>query len=308
VGDRFYVYYTKSPGAAVGYATGDGDAKATPWDHADVWYATSEDGHTWTERGVAVERGSRGAFDDRSVFTPDVLAHGGRYFLVYQVVQRPYRRRSDESIAMAVADPPDGPWRKTSRPILEPTRDGEWLGQEDNRILVKKKGGFDSNRVHDPMLLFYRDEFWLYYKGVPFGMEVTSAGLETMWGVAIAKHPEGPYRRSPYNPATKSGHETLVWPHRGGIAALLTSDGPEKGTIQYAPDGINFEIMAYAGRAEALPHAAGPFRTDTPDPGPHEGIRWRLCHSAQGQRWSYIQRFEVNDRLKSAFLRRESIS
>ena len=43
---------------------------------------------------------------------------------------------------------------------------------------------------------------------------------------------------------TNIGYEVTVWHYKGGIAALLTTDGPEKNTIQYAPDGINFAIEA----------------------------------------------------------------
>ena len=73
-------------------------------------------------------------------------------------------------------------------------------------------------------------------------------GREIRWGVAIADEPTGPYVKSPYNPVTNSGHEVCVWLYRGGVAALLTTDGPEKNTIQYAADGINFEIVAVLKR------------------------------------------------------------
>ena len=95
-------------------------------------------------------------------------------------------------------------------------------------------------------------------------------GRHIMWGVAVADTPEGPYVRSEYNPVTNTGHETCLWHYDGGIAALLTRDGYEKRTIQYAEDGINFEIKAHV---DEPPEAAGPFRTDTPDAGPLEGIR-----------------------------------
>ncbi len=45
------------------------------------------DGWDWQEQGLAVGRGPAGAFDDRAVFTPEVLAHAGKYYLVYQVVK-----------------------------------------------------------------------------------------------------------------------------------------------------------------------------------------------------------------------------
>ena len=78
-----------------------------------------------------------------------------------------------------------------------------------------------------------------YTKGSEWFCEFTGermfmGGRETKWGVAIADQPEGPHVKSEYNPVTNSGHETLLWHYRGGIAALLTTDGPEKNTIQWS--------------------------------------------------------------------------
>jgi hypothetical protein len=95
--------------------------------------------------------------------------------------------------------------------------------------------------------------------------------------------------KSEYNPVTNSGHEVCVWQYKGGIAALLTTDGPEKNTIQYAPDGINFEIVAVL---KGTPQALGLHRCEDPDKSPLEGIRWGLCHVYKGG-WQYIRRFET---------------
>ena len=47
--------------------------KVFPWDRCDIWYATSEDGMTWKEEGLAVPRGKSGEYDDRSVFTVEIM-------------------------------------------------------------------------------------------------------------------------------------------------------------------------------------------------------------------------------------------
>lgn len=299
VDDTYYVWYTRSEGPHYGYWTGDPEKKVWPWDQAELWYATSPDGIEWTEQGCAVSTGARGTYDDRSVFTPEILAHGGMFYLVYQVVQHPYHHRGFESIALAKAPSPDGPWSKSGAPILEPEKDGEWQGDDDNRLEVVSYGSFDSQCVHDPCLMFYNDRFWLYYKGERMGDGMHSAGRHIMWGVAIADRPEGPYVKSDYNPVTNTGHETCLWHYRGGIAALLTRDGVEKRTIQYAPDGINFEIMAWV---DDPPAAAGPFRTSETDAGPVEGLRWGLCHRL-GE-WNHIIRFDADESQKNRILNR----
>ncbi|MEN1677966.1 MAG: glycosyl hydrolase [Planctomycetota bacterium] len=298
----YHVWYSRSTGRSQGFGSGDPDAKTFPWDHCDVWHATSKDGWHWEEQAVAVSRGEPGAYDDRSVFTPEVLADNGRYYLVYQVVKSPYVRRSFENVAIAVADSPEGPWRKSPAPILEAAQDGQWDGDADNRFLVQSKGSFDSHKTHDPTLMAYRGKYYLYYKGEPMGEQMFMGGRETKWGVAIADKPEGPYVRSEYNPITNSGHEVCVWHYKGGIGAMLTTDGPERNTLQWAPDGVNFEIMAYI---KGAPEANGLFRTPDHDAAPLEGLRWGLCHEV-GEHSGYLRRFEVDETLKGYFLRRET--
>ncbi len=298
VGDTYYVWYTKSIGKSLGFGTGDYEAKVFPWDQCDVWYAVSKDGYQWQEQGPAVVRGEKGSYDDRSVFTPEILKHDGRFYLVYQVVQAPYLRRSFENIAIAMADRPEGPWTKSAAPILCPTANGEWEGDDDNRFYVKKKGGFDSHKVHDPSLFYYNHQFYLYYKGEAMGEELYMGGRETKWGVAIADRADGPYVRSEYNPVTNSGHETCLWEHDGGMAAMLRTDGVEKNTLQFAKDGINFEIKAVV---KSTPEASGPYRDEEADPSdPLGGIRWGLCHDVDKE-WGYIRRFDIDEEQKHLF-------
>jgi hypothetical protein len=97
-----------------------------------------------------------------------------------------------------------------------------------------------------------------------------------MQGVAMTDHPLGPFMKSPLNPVINSGHETCMWPWKGGVAALVALDGPEKNTIQYAADGVNFRI---ASRIQVPPIAPGPFVPDAfADNGDGRGFTWGLCH------------------------------
>ena len=130
--------------------------------------------------------------------------------------------------------------------------------------------------LSDLCLMYYRGKFYLYYKGERMGEGMTFGGREIAWGVAIADDVTGPYVKSEYNPVTNSVHEVCVWPYQGGLAALLTTDGPEKNTIQWSPDGINFEIMSVI---KGAPEALGVFRTPDYDKGPLEGIRWACATS-----------------------------
>lgn len=292
VNHTYYVYYTKSIGESYGFHTGDPEKKVFPWDKSEVWCASSTDGLTWKDEGLAVGRGSSGSYDDRSVFTPEVLAHQGKYYLVYQTVKAPYTNRVKNQVGMAIADSPLGPWIKLDEPILSPADNGEWLGDEDSRFKVVKKGDFDSQKVHDPCLMFYKDKFYLYYKGERMGEEHYFGGREIKWGVAIADNIEGPYRKSAYNPISNSGHEICVWPYQEGMAAMLTSDGPENNTIQWSPDGINFEIKSHIGGRTKPPHAAGIVRSLDSEKDPLAALEWGICFDNRDG-WNYITGFKT---------------
>ncbi|WP_095498518.1 glycoside hydrolase family 117 protein [Paraferrimonas haliotis] len=283
----YHCWYTKGEGETVGFDSSNPNDKVFPWDLTEVWHATSEDSYTWQEQGAAIKRGEAGAFDDRAVFTPEVIQHQHKFYLVYQTVQYPYTNRQFEHIAIAWADSPYGPWHKSKAPILSPQMDGQWRGEEDNRFHVNHKGSFDSHKVHDPCILFFKDKFYLYYKGETMGESMNFGGREIKHGVAIADNILGPYQRSKFNPISNSGHEVVVWNYQGGVATLLTTDGPEKNTIQFAPDGINFEIKAHI---KGAPEAIGLFRPPQELPAP--GLSWGLCHKYDSSwNWNFICRF-----------------
>lgn len=292
VDGKYYVYYSRTTGETYGFGSGDPENKVFPWDKTEVWYTVSEDGWTWDEQGLAVGRGEPGAYDDRSVFTPEVLVHDGKYILVYQTVKAPYVNRVKNQVGMAIADSPGGPFTKLDEPILSATDDGEWMGDSDNRFLVESQGSFDSHKVHDPTLLHYDGKFFLYYKGERMGERKTFGGREIKWGVAISDHLEGPYVKSKFNPITNSGHELCVWEYRGGIAAMLITDGPERNTLQWSPDGINFQIMSHI---KGGPEAAGLVDELDAEEFPGAALRWGLSHRYASRDWQHIRRFELRD-------------
>ena len=184
----------------------------------------------------------------------------------------------------AWSNSPYGPWTKSEQPILSPADNGEWMEGSESRFDVVKRGDFDSHKVHDPCIIPYKGKFYLYYKGEQMGERMTSGGRQIRHGVAIADNPKGPYIKSPYNPISNSGHEICVWPYKGGIAALITTDGPEKNTIQWSPDGINFEIMSVI---QGAPHAIGLDRTVDNDEAPGAILHWGLTHAYHPDNGNY---------------------
>ena len=56
----YYVWYSKSVGPSAGFGGDVENDKVWPWDRCDICYATSTDGWTWKEVGIAVPRGEKG--------------------------------------------------------------------------------------------------------------------------------------------------------------------------------------------------------------------------------------------------------
>ncbi len=277
VGDTYYVWFTRTrKGCPLpkGPKYADENTPATTWDMASIYYATSKDSWNWEEQGPAVTPGPKSAYDDRSVFTPDIMAYNGKYYLYYQVCSGIYSSDTKHLIGMSWADSPDGPWHRSPMPLLTPGPPGAW----------------DCHKVHDPMLMVRDGKIWLYYKGVP--EDRINHGIA--WGLAIADKPEVPFIKSEHNPVTNSGHEVFVFPYKNGVLAVLSNDGYEKNTIQFAEDGINFHVKA---SIDMTPEAGAPFCPDAyANATDARGITWGLCHIPQSpdKPWPFIIRFDCD--------------
>ncbi|WP_298532576.1 family 43 glycosylhydrolase [uncultured Algibacter sp.] len=281
VDDLYYVWYS--------YSLTFDKTKTAPWDFNDLYYATSTDGITWEEKGIAVGRGEAGSYDARSVFTTEVLVDNGKYYLVYQAAADQEGVFGRNTVGMAWAETPNGPWTKLDTPVLTPT--------------YTKNLVFDNKSAHDPCIISYDDKFYLYYKGecgcmdtedcVTWCNPLCGMRKQVKWGVAIANSPTGPYVKSEFNPITNTGHEVMVWPYADGVAILQHQDGPEALSIQYSDDGVNFNIK---GKVTGFPEAAGLYRTEKSDTDPHAGVSWGMGHklmwNAGPKGWMYIYRFD----------------
>lgn len=257
---KYYVWYTHrhTQGPVRGPAFATDTVAARDWDLSEIWYATSEDGFTWEEQGVAIPRAKKPHPGWRSVSTADVLEWKGKYYMYYQAFSIHPKAEGDYCpVAISVADSPDGPWSPVNKVVIPNGPEGDW----------------DSQSIHDPYPLIYNGKIYLYYKS-DFDEKERRVRMQ---GLAIAEHPLGPFEKHPLNPVINSGHETTLFPFRQGIAALVIRDGNEHFTIQYAKDGVNFQVAAIS---ELMPVAAGPFVpdafTDTKD---GRGITWGLCHN-----------------------------
>lgn len=276
--DKYYVWYTRR-GTTTPPRGAKGGNETTPsydWDLSEIWYATSGDGFTWEEQGVAVPRPPKPQAGWRSVSTPDILVWEGKYYLYYQAfLEMPGTRGDFCPVTASVSDSPDGPWEPAEHVVIENGPEGSW----------------DQFVIHDPNPLVYKGKIYFYYKSQP-----GAKPKAPMWGLAIGDDPLGPFEKHPLNPITNSGHETGLFPYKGGIAALVSRNGHEHNTIQWAPDGVHFEIAAITVVMPVAPGAYSPDAfTDTKD---GRGITWGLCHfrgiGEKGKKHSILARFDCD--------------
>jgi beta-xylosidase len=264
VGDLYYVWYSKG--------------KISPGYDATVWYATSPDGHVWTEKGMALAKGEPGTWEGASVFTPNIMVAEGRYWLFYSGVSRPFNKKPfnpDSKIGIAVSDSPDGPWERLA---INPA-----LKNSDN------PEDFDSHLVDDACLIKRDGKYWFYYKGRQLG----KGPGQTQLGLAISERPEGPYVRVAGNPVIPGNHEVLVWPQGTGVAAMIGTTGPKAITrsIMFAEDGLNFtkthDIIN-------VPSAAGAYRPEAfTDSGTGTQIEWGVHIGNLKGSLPFIERFDL---------------
>ncbi|MCG9792351.1 family 43 glycosylhydrolase [Flavobacterium algicola] len=270
VGDTYYIWYSRM------------DSPITSGYWATIWYATSKDeGHTWQEQGMALDLGEKGTFDSQSVFTPNILAYKGKYYLYYTGVKPTSRNLKGDfegnyttditAFGLAVSDSPNGPFKRVSNnPILE---------------ISQTPSDFDSYRIDDASLLVKDNIIGLYYKGRSIIHGDKGPGLTEM-SVAYADRPEGPFIKHKGSLLDKS-HEVLVWKKGKGVAALASISK----SINYAEDGEHFSVLVDS--LTNIPKAPGLYRPDLEDNNrnaitPGWGIAMNV---SKGQ--AYLVRFEM---------------
>lgn len=276
---RYYIWYTKrntiSPPKGAQLCTDE--IPSMDWDLAEIWYATSKDGFTWQEQGVAVPRPEKPTLGWRAVCTPDILVWKGKYYLYYQAFNEPSGTKGDNCpVTLSSADSPEGPWTPCGYPVVDNGPEGSW----------------DQYSIHGPYPMVFNGQIYLYYKAA-LGVRPEYLVVN---GLAIADDPLGPFIKHPLNPVLNSGHETTMFRFGDGIAGFAIRNGIESNTIQYSPDGVNFEIAAVTAM---MPVGAGPYIPDIfTSEGKGQGFQWGLSHFCDHKKihnkYSFLGRFDCN--------------
>jgi hypothetical protein len=179
---RYHLFYSRWPiqEGFLAWATHSEIAHAVaeaplgPYRHSDV---------TLPERGPQF-------WDGHCTHNPNVFFHRERYYLFYmgnrgdrQKVQGlNWTHRNHQRIGVAIADKPEGPWRRLDAPIVDVNPD---------------RTAFDSLCVNNPAAAVRPDGgVVLIYKAVQI-IEGKIPGGNVRYGAAMADQPEGPYRKVP---------------------------------------------------------------------------------------------------------------
>lgn len=220
VGDTYYVWYTKvfrdTPGFPGGWC-------------GTISYASSKDGYAWTEQGQALDKGLGEAWDSAGAYTCNIMAYKGKYYLAYTAMKAPFSRaNSQAAIGLAVADSPDGSWKKVEHnPVIRPS---------------ETANAPDGFLCDDSVFMVRNDKIWLYYKGYcgaeKNGLPVRGS-KKTFLLAATADQPEGPYVKIPT--VLHAGHEAALWKDVDSVGSLCTSHGPAR--YYSSQDGIHFKSM-----------------------------------------------------------------
>lgn len=272
VGNTYYIWYSRM------------DSPITSGYWATIWYATSKDeGHTWEEQGMALGLGEEGTFDSHSVFTPNILAHNGKYYLYYTGVKPTPGNKNKEfegngttditAIGLVVSDNPEGPFvRVENNPILE---------------IGAVVSDFDSFRIDDASLLVRDDKIWLFYKGRSIA-DGKQGPKKTKMSVAYADKPAGPFKKHEGYLLDKS-HEVLIWNKKGGIVSLASLNK----TLNFSADGEHFSVLQDS--LKKIPMAPGLYRPHLEDGNSETEIPGWGISMIQKKGITYLVRFEMKD-------------
>ncbi len=238
---RYYLFYSRWPKALGHFA----------WvTHSEVAYAVSD--HPlgpYQYAGIALKGSGGERWDACTVHNPTVLKIGSKYYMYYMgtkgksvfggkpSMQDPdwWEYRNNQRVGVAVADHPAGPWYKADKPCIDVT-----------------PGSFDHLMTSNPTAAQGPDgRIYMVYKAVGDGPK--PKGGAVICGVAVAKHPLGPFVKQAapimINPANEwSVEDPYIWVQNDRFYALVKDfqgyfTGRGKATIALfeSIDGMHWE-------------------------------------------------------------------
>jgi hypothetical protein len=197
-----------------------------------------------------------GYWDATTCHNPLIKKIDGKYLLFY--MGNSNGKTNTKRIGLAVADSLNGPWRRPDHCLLEAGPEGAW----------------DDHCTTNPAFIKYKDVYWLFYKSWNTKEYETSQEAikgNRKYGLATAKHPEGPYEKYRGNPVidfSGRGNNTqledgFVWMQNKKFHLLARDMGyfnHEDGILLTSKDGLHWNApqIAYYGAERYIQQPPAP--------------------------------------------------
>ncbi len=194
-------------------------------------------------------------WDSDVTHNPSVQRLGGRYYLYYNGNRSDggwWDHRNHQRVGVAVADRPEGPWKRFDRPLLDVS-----------------PGAWDAKVTTNPSCAQTPDgRYILMYKAVGDRLPEPKFG-PVLHGVAFADRPEGPFVKHPEPifasaDAAFPGEDPFVWCQNGRYHALLKDQGTyyspsHRAIVRFeSEDGLHWAVAEHPiFQEKALLHADG---------------------------------------------------
>jgi len=221
----------------------------------NAWVTHSEIAHAvadsplgpYHHHDVTLPRRGPQFWDGLCTHNPTIQHWNGKYYLYYMgntgddqaTKSLNWTHRNNQRIGVAVADRPEGPWRRSDRPLIDVT-----------------PGFYDALCTTNPSITRRPDGgFLMVYKAVgdkgkpPFGGPVVHIA-------ATSDIPEGPFKKHPTPVFTKEGvmfpaEDPFIWHQAGRYRAVVKDNaghftGQGKSLVLFeSVDGLDWKLAAH---------------------------------------------------------------
>lgn len=203
-----------------------------------IGYAVSDNPYGgFVYQGIALDSGN--TWDSGSVHNPAVIQHDGKYYMYYMGNYGNgefWNHRNNQRIGVAVAENPNGPWKRFDRPVIDVSPEG-----------------YDSLMTSNPSVTIGDDgKFYMIYKAVEDNGKYPKGGA-VVCGIAVADTPTGPFQKHDapilVNPENEwSVEDAFIWCENGRFYAIAKDfqgyfTKSEKGDLAlfYSDDAQNWQ-------------------------------------------------------------------
>lgn len=209
--------------------------------HSKVGYAVGKDPFGKMEyAGIALE-GSGGDYWDRDcIHNPSVIKYGGKYYMYYMGNYgngEYWDHRNHQRVGVAVAEKPEGPWKRFEKPVIDIS-----------------PVGHDSLMTSNPSVAVTPDgKFVMIYKAVENKGPLPKGG-SVVCGIATSDSPIGPFKKSPtpimVNPENEwSVEDAFIWYEKDRFYSLakdfqgyFTKAGKKQVALFESFDGFDWKL------------------------------------------------------------------